>query len=61
MAADAFIFAFLLPNIFRRLFGEGAFSQGFVPLFSRAGIGKGGDSRTRSASPKKCWRCSCRS
>ena len=27
--------AFLLPNIFRRLFGEGAFSPGFVPLFSR--------------------------
>ncbi|MDQ3247409.1 MAG: murein biosynthesis integral membrane protein MurJ [Pseudomonadota bacterium] len=32
---DAFNLAFLLPNIFRRLFAEGAFSAGFVPLFSR--------------------------
>jgi putative peptidoglycan lipid II flippase len=32
---DAFNLAFLLPNIFRRLFDEGAFSAGFVPLFSR--------------------------
>ena len=35
MAADAFALAFLIPNLFRRLFGEGAFSQGFVPLFSQ--------------------------
>jgi len=34
-ANDAFNLAFLLPNIFRRLFAEGAFSAGFVPLFSR--------------------------
>jgi putative peptidoglycan lipid II flippase len=34
-SADAFNVAFWLPNIFRRLFAEGAFSSGFVPLFSR--------------------------
>ena len=34
-ANDAFNLAFLLPNIFRRLLAEGAFSSGFVPLFSR--------------------------
>jgi len=34
-ANDAFNVAFTLPNIFRRLFGEGAFASGFVPLFSR--------------------------
>ena len=34
-ANDAFNLAFLLPNIFRRLFAEGAFSAGFVPLFAR--------------------------
>lgn len=34
-ANDAFNVAFTLPNIFRRLFGEGAFAAGFVPLFSR--------------------------
>lgn len=32
---DAFLIAFLIPNIFRRLFGEGAFASGFVPLFSQ--------------------------
>ncbi|MBB3763916.1 murein biosynthesis integral membrane protein MurJ [Sphingomicrobium lutaoense] len=34
-AADIFYWAFQLPNLLRRLFGEGAFSQGFVPLFAR--------------------------
>jgi putative peptidoglycan lipid II flippase len=33
--ADAFLVAFKLPNLFRRLFAEGAFSAAFVPLFSR--------------------------
>jgi putative peptidoglycan lipid II flippase len=35
VAADTFLLAFTLPNIFRRLFAEGAFSSAFVPLFSR--------------------------
>jgi putative peptidoglycan lipid II flippase len=34
-AADSFFVAFQLPNIFRRLFAEGAFAAAFVPLFSR--------------------------
>jgi putative peptidoglycan lipid II flippase len=34
--ADAFFVAFRLPNLFRRLFAEGAFSSAFVPLFGRA-------------------------
>jgi len=42
MAADAFALAFLIPNLFRRLFGEGAFSAGFVPLFSQRLNGEGG-------------------
>ncbi|SNS46422.1 putative peptidoglycan lipid II flippase [Sphingomonas laterariae] len=41
-AADAFLVAFRLPNTFRRLFGEGAFSAGFVPLFSQRLHGQGG-------------------
>lgn len=32
---DAWQIAFMLPNIFRRLFAEGAFSAAFVPLFNR--------------------------
>jgi putative peptidoglycan lipid II flippase len=42
MAADVFALAFIIPNLFRRLFGEGAFSQGFVPLFSQRLDGEGG-------------------
>lgn len=40
--ADAFLVAFRLPNTFRRLFGEGAFSAGFVPLFAQRYHGEGG-------------------
>lgn len=32
--ADAFFVAFKIPNFFRRLFSEGAFSQAFVPVLS---------------------------
>jgi len=39
--ADAFFVAFKLPNFFRRLFAEGAFSAAFVPLFARELQGKG--------------------
>lgn len=41
--ADAWQLAFQLPNIFRRLFAEGAFSQAFVPLFNRHYKEEGGD------------------
>ena len=32
--ADAFFVAFRFPNLFRRLFAEGAFAAAFVPIFS---------------------------
>lgn len=32
--ADAFVIALRVPNLFRRLFGEGAFNAAFVPEFS---------------------------
>ncbi|MCW8835301.1 MAG: murein biosynthesis integral membrane protein MurJ [Rhodospirillales bacterium] len=32
--ADAFFVAFKFPNLFRRLFAEGAFNAAFVPLFA---------------------------
>jgi putative peptidoglycan lipid II flippase len=35
LVSRVFGFAFTIPNLFRRLFGEGAFSSGFVPLFSQ--------------------------
>jgi len=41
-ASDAFLIAWRLPNLFRALFAEGAFSAAFVPMFNRM-IGKGAD------------------
>ncbi len=34
MATDAFFVAFKIPNLLRRISGEGAFSQAFVPILS---------------------------
>ena len=34
-ASDAFLVAFRLPNLFRALFAEGAFSAAFIPMFNR--------------------------
>ena len=49
LAADAFQLAFTLPNTFRRLFAEGAFSVAFVPLYSRALHGKDGEPGSEEA------------
>jgi putative peptidoglycan lipid II flippase len=37
---DAFFVAFRIPNIFRRFFAEGAFSQAFVPVFAEYDEGR---------------------
>src|SRR5574337_1075965 len=34
MVWDAFAVAFKIPNLFRRLFGEGALSAAFIPVFT---------------------------
>ncbi len=34
LATDAFVVAFRIPNLLRRLFAEGAFSQAFVPILA---------------------------
>ncbi|HWT09710.1 MAG TPA: lipid II flippase MurJ, partial [Roseomonas sp.] len=39
--ADAFFVALKLPNLFRRLFGEGAFNAAFVPAFAGALVKEG--------------------
>lgn len=41
--ADAFYVAFRFPNLFRRLFGEGAFNAAFIPLFAAKLEGEGRD------------------
>lgn len=35
LVSDAFFTAFKLPNLFRRMFAEGAFSAAFIPLYAR--------------------------
>ncbi len=45
---DAFNVAFRIPNLFRRLFAEGAFSQAFVPVLA-ATRAEHGDAATRQA------------
>jgi len=35
LLGDAFFSAFRFPNLFRRIFGEGAFNAAFVPMFGR--------------------------
>ncbi|RUT65859.1 murein biosynthesis integral membrane protein MurJ [Morganella morganii] len=47
MAADAFFVAFKLPNLLRRIFAEGAFSQAFVPILSEYKTQQG-DEATRT-------------
>jgi len=44
---DAFNVAFRIPNLLRRLFAEGAFSQAFVPLLGQVKA-REGDAATRS-------------
>src|SRR5437763_912370 len=36
LVASAFTVAFVVPNLFRKLFGEGALSAAFIPLYSQS-------------------------
>ncbi len=47
--ADAFFVALKLPNLFRRLFGEGAFNAAFVPAFSGLLAAEGPEAARRFA------------
>jgi len=44
---DAFFIAFRIPNLLRRLFAEGAFSQAFVPLLASTRATEGDDATHR--------------
>ena len=37
---DVFVVAFRIPNFFRRLFAEGAFSQAFIPILTEYKTGR---------------------
>ncbi|MBN2578397.1 MAG: murein biosynthesis integral membrane protein MurJ [Pirellulales bacterium] len=43
--ADAFVIAFRVPNLFRRLFGEGALAASYLPVFTRL----------HEADPHRAW------
>ena len=51
MATDAFVVAFRIPNLLRRLFAEGAFSQAFVPVLGEYRKRRG-DEATRELAGK---------
>jgi putative peptidoglycan lipid II flippase len=47
--ADAFFAALRFPNLFRRLFAEGAFSQAFVPVYAKTLASEGQEAADRLA------------
>src|SRR5690242_17905106 len=53
--SDAFNAAFRFPNLFRRLFAEGAFNTAFVPMFSGALETQGADGAKELASRIMSW------
>ena len=46
--ASAFIWAFQVPNLFRRLLGEGALTAAFIPIFKH---------KERQEGEQEMWRC----
>ncbi len=46
---DAFQIAINIPNLLRRLFGEGALSAAFVPIYNRIGLEKGRQQQVKFA------------
>ncbi|WP_439332196.1 lipid II flippase MurJ, partial [Pantoea agglomerans] len=59
---DAFFVAFKLPNLLRRIFAEGAFSQAFVPILAEYKSKQGDFTSTESPGRKEgtsCFICSC--
>ena len=49
IVASAFAVAFTIPNLFRKLFGEGALSAAFIPLYAQALKRDQGESARRFA------------
>src|SRR6266404_3623397 len=47
--ASAFVMAFQIPNLFRRLLGEGALTAAFIPIFKQKEVREGEQEMWRSA------------
>lgn len=54
-AASAFLFAFTVPNLFRRLLGEGALTSALVPVFSETLTREGKSGAFRFANQALGW------
>ena len=52
--ADAFTYAFQLPNLLRRLLGEGALTAAFIPVFKDREVNQGEAEMWRSANAVLC-------
>jgi putative peptidoglycan lipid II flippase len=66
--ASAFTLAFQVPNLFRRLLGEGALTAAFIPIFKQKEVKEGEAEMWRSANAvisglviaagqSRCWQC----
>ena len=47
--ASAFTLAFQIPNLFRRLLGEGALTAAFIPIFKKKEVSEGEEAMWRAA------------
>ena len=56
---DSFVAAFRLSNLFRSIYGEGAFNNSFVPIFSHFLAKRGKSHATRFASNIQSWLLIC--
>lgn len=55
LPADAFFVAFRIPNLLRRLFGEGSLTMAFVPVFSRIRQEQGEEAAFAMARSAMSW------
>ena len=46
---DAFVAALMFPNLFRRIFAEGAFAQAFIPIYARTLEAEGAEAARKVA------------
>jgi len=55
LLADAFFVAFRIPNLLRRLFGEGSLTMAFIPVFSRVREEEGEEAARAMARSAMIW------
>ncbi|MFW5487772.1 MAG: murein biosynthesis integral membrane protein MurJ [Desulfovibrio sp.] len=55
LGSDAFFVAFRVPNLLRRLFGEGSLTMAFIPVFSRIRTDEGDEAAFALARSVQVW------